>query len=159
VCVSKPFLIDIQLDTRVKVKGPLRGDHAAPFNSGRTGEGNALALRLFPVATPTNQQTAAPRPPASPDLSPVTEISESSYSRQAPSAKCALHGLHRFDGVSAPAPLSLSLLPKSLLECSTPRSLLWCLASNTHHGRRPPSKTDDCICLNSNRLVALTVTT
>jgi hypothetical protein len=36
------------------------------------------------VATPTNQQTAAPPPPASTDLSPVTGISESSYCRQFP---------------------------------------------------------------------------
>jgi hypothetical protein len=50
-------------------------------HSGRTGQWKGLALRLFSVAKPTNQQTAAPRPPASPDLSPVTEISGSSYCR------------------------------------------------------------------------------
>jgi hypothetical protein len=59
----------------------VRGHHAAPFSSGRTGQWKGLALRLFSVAKPTNQQTAAPRPPASPDLSPVTEVSESSYYR------------------------------------------------------------------------------
>jgi hypothetical protein len=57
-----------------------------------------LALRLFSVAKPTNQQTAAPRPPASPDLSPATEISELGI-KLLPAIQSRFHAKCRFTKV------------------------------------------------------------
>jgi hypothetical protein len=65
----------------LRLKRGVRGEGIPTHSAAAERRGKGLDSRLFSVGTPTNQQTAAPRPPASPDLSPVTRIWESSYCR------------------------------------------------------------------------------
>jgi hypothetical protein len=54
----------------------LRGEGIPTHSAAAERREQSLDSRIFPVGTPTNRQTAAPRPPASPDLSPVTRTWE-----------------------------------------------------------------------------------